>query len=201
MTKRFLLSGILAMTFYLGYLVSPSHEKTPRVRPDAVQTPRESETPAPTVFLEHRVRDIQSQSPPARRDAPAPAAGPEAPAEDDNSVFEQQEVTLTQRFEADAPGTVESHRIEGVVRDAFSGPAGDGTKVESSDCRATTCRVTVVFASHEADLQVMRRLLIDPGGPLNLNMDVTVPARTVRADGTVEATLFMTTPAPIAKAE
>lgn len=103
---------------------------------------------------------------------------------------------LESRFQHDPAGTTEARAAESLLRDAYTGASAQGTKLEALECRAETCRVQVVFPSRSVDDSMAARLFLEPATMINLKMNVRIPTRVTRDDGSVAATIYLLKPGP-----
>lgn len=94
-------------------------------------------------------------------------------------------------FEKDQPATREAMERDRAIRDAFSAPDLKGVTFESSECRASTCRVKLTFDNLDYDRDILNRMLLNPETPFARGMGVLVPQREEQEDGQVSTTVLL----------
>lgn len=98
---------------------------------------------------------------------------------------------LERKFQNDASPTGIMVEAQNAFAGLFSNPDIKGAALSSVKCGATVCRAQVVFNDSTSDNDFARYAFLDPKTDLDFGLDISVPVRNVREDGSVEATIFM----------
>src|SRR6186713_1687442 len=95
---------------------------------------------------------------------PPPGESADPALEDEGNAMTADEFAfrVERMFEKDQPATREAMDRDRAIRDAFSAPDLKGVSFESSECRASTCRVKLTFDNLDYDRDILNRMLINP---------------------------------------
>jgi hypothetical protein len=147
-----------------------------------------------TVIVERRV--IEETQPRVVSAAPSSGNPEEEPKVAPPTETTEEEIAsnLEAKFQTDVAPTAEARQTESTLRNAFSGPQAQGVVLQNLECRAATCRAEIVFSDLQTDKRFLRTLLLDPTTKLSLPMNVTIPTRVTRDDGSVIATMYLDAP-------
>lgn len=178
-------SAILSCIFVARTVVSRPHRHlTGKVQRSAraEEAAAPGEQKRPSVSAPSLIPEAAYQPPPSP-----------APAEDESNAMTADEFAfrVERMFEKDQPATREAMERDRAIRDAFSAPDLKGVTFESSECRASTCRVKLTFDNLDYDRDILNRMLLNPETPFARGMGVLVPQREEQEDGQVSTTVLL----------
>lgn len=156
-----------------------------------VAPPPMAEIPDPQVIVRREVviRDRTA------RDAD-PAEADELAAADDaaeSPPVVDKAAELEALFQSAHPTSASKEKEVAVVA-AFDSLVTGGGTLRTVECRGERCRMEISFENHDADIGVMRELLMGPQA--RIRSDFIVPIRTDQDDGSVDATVYLVPPTP-----
>lgn len=122
-----------------------------------------------------------------------------SPPKEDTRTVEAWAVGLENQFQSAPPPTTASRELEGQISQAFTQLNVDGASLTSVHCKATLCRVDLVFDDAEADLELNRSLFMEGKGIGGRAF--SIPSRVRHSDNTIHVSAYVFDEPPPTDAE
>ena len=107
---------------------------------------------------------------------------------------ENKAAELETMFSSDRKYGEEASRRESMLVAAFADPSLSGVRLETAECRSSTCRAEIHFADLESDTKTLRKLLLGPESIIPEGMSATIPVRNTLEDGSIAVTMYLHAP-------